>query len=399
MLTRPSPIPGFSPKAVYKILRLHEHGKDQLEQADFLAEYDAIALDPSWVLFGIEPGRHVTWPQVDNNLYNFHAMEVLLNKRSTELWPFFAHGGLLVVRLIEPARLQIGGFKQILDSFGWWYDTAARASAGGMSPMSGYIQAGTGQVRVLEPGHPFESYLRATTTYRARITGGHSRLVALAENRTGEPVAAEIPCQQGALFLVPPPTDDGGEYLLQGAIYEALKSRLGVAHEWTVAEEGVLADQRDAALREMREKRREIEQRLATTRERKEAVLAKLHVDRVIGKYRIATNGTPVAKVSVPALWSMTELLREHYNKGTATLAAMLNLPREDLEFIDALANNRDLDLRHTTGGQPKPVEPGELQRALAIGRAVVGAVIEYEYRASVATPVAGLAEIHPTTA
>jgi len=374
---------------VYKILRLNEHGKDELEQADFLAEYDAIALDPSWALFRTPPGRHVTWPHVDNNVHNFGALKALLTRRPAELWPFFAHGGILVVRLVEPARLQLGGFPDVLTSFDWWYSAAAAASDGALPADWRYIQAASGPLHVLEPGHPFESYLRTTTTYSARLTGYHPGIIALAENRAGEPVAAEVACQRGALLLVPPPTSEGGEYMLEAGISTALQSRLGVAHEWTVAEEKVLTDQRDAVLREMRERRQEIEQKLATTRATKEAVLGMLHVDRVIGKYRMATNGTPVAKASVPALWSMTELLREHYNKGTATLAAMLRLPKDDLEFLDTLANNRDLDLRHTTSGQPKPVEPAELQRALAIGKAVVQAVIDYEYTAIGAVQVA----------
>ena len=367
---------------MYKILRLNEHGKNELEQADFLAEYDAIVLDPSWVLFRTPPGRNMIWPKVDNNRQNFATLKALLNRRSGELWPFFAHGGILVVRLVEPATLQIVGITEVLNSFDWWYSAAAHASGGVLPANWSYIQGASGQLNVLEPGHPFEGYLRTNTNYRARLTGNHPGITALAENRAGEPVAAEVDCQRGALLLVPPPGSAGGEYMLDAVISTALQSRLGVAHEWTVTEEKVLAGERDVVLREMREKRQKIEQMLSTVRERKVGVLGMLHIDRIIGKYRKATDGTPVAKVSVPALWSMTELMREHYNKGTATLASMLKLPKEDLEFLDTLANNRDLDLRHTTGGQPKPVEAAELQRALAIGKAVVEAVIEYEYSA-----------------
>jgi hypothetical protein len=373
---------------LYKILRLNGHGKDELEEADFLAEYDAIVLDPSWALFRTPPGQHHTWSQVENNVRNFRALKSLLDRRSGELWPFFAHGGILVVRLEEAARLQLGGFPEILNSFDWWYGKAAAASSGALPGDWRFIQAASGPGHVLEPGHPFESYLRTTTTYRARLIGNHPGIIALAENRASEPVAAEVECQPGALFMVPPPASEGAEYMLDAAVSTALQSRLGIAHEWTVAEENVLADQRDAVLREMRERRQDVEKKLATTRAAKEAVLGMLHVDRVIGKYRMATNGTPVAKVAIPALWNMNELLREHYTKGTSTLASMLGVPKADLEFLDLLANNRDLDLRHTTTGQPKPVEPAELQRALAIGRAVVQAVIEFEYKRSTVAAV-----------
>ena len=81
-------------------------------------------------------------------------------------------------------------------------------------------------------------------------------------------------------------------------------------------------------------------------------------------------------------------MLRERFNKGTSTLATMLSMPKEDLEFLGVLANNRELDLRHTTAGQPKLVEPAELERALAVGKAVVEAVIEYEYKARIVSPL-----------
>jgi hypothetical protein len=243
-------------------------------------------------------------------------------------------------------------------------------------------------MNVLEPGHPFESFLREIRFYRFRLSRNWRNLVVLAENRAGDPVAVEVPCRRGALILLPPPTTEGQEHLLDLAVYKALQSRLGVAHEWVVSDEKRLIADRDAVLRQMREKREGIDQQLARVREIKEVLLQTLHVSRAIGYYKKATGGTPTPKTSIPVLWNLVEMLREHFNRGTSTLATLLSLPKEDLEFLDALANNRDLDLRHTTSGQPKPVEPAELQRALAIGKAVVEATIEYEYGASTAAPM-----------
>ena len=367
---------------MYKILRLTRHREDHLDQAEFLGEYDAISLDPSHVL-GIAPGKEETWPQQGTGQQKFTQIRRLLARRSAELPAFFGQGGILVVRLVQPARLRVAGSMDTIDSYSWWLDVAAAASEGRIT--ASWPTEGSGPMQVLEPGHPFEGYLRAAMTYSARLTSltpDNSRVVVLAENRTGDAVAVEVPCKRGALILVPPPTSDGGEYMLDAAIDQALQTWLGIAHEWTVADEATLSAQRDAILRDMRVKREETYQLLTSARTTKGVVLQMLHVDRAIGYYRKATQAIPIPKVCIPALWNMMEMLREHYNKGTATLASMLHLPKDDLEFLNTLANNRDLDLRHTTTGLPKPVEPAELQRALAIGKTVVQATIEYEYKA-----------------
>jgi hypothetical protein len=389
---------------MYKILKLNAHGKEQLEHADYLAEYDAIDLDPSWVLFGIQPGQHVTWPQESANLHNFEVMKALLERRSSELWSFFTNGGLLVVRLVAPGTLEISGLREFLNSFAWWYETAYRASDHAIPPTWDWIQAGSGDTaQVLEPGHPFENYLRLASVYQARLTGNRARLISLAENRTGNPVAAEIACQDGALVLVPAPLHDGVEDLLDAAIQAALDSRVGVVNQWPVDEERSLSDQRDAILREMREKREDVDRQLVRSRERKAAVMKLVHVERAIGYFRKATDGVPLPKVAVPALWNMIEMLRDHYTKGYAQLAAMLDVPKDDLEFLNTLANNKALDLRHATSGGPTAVTPAEVQRARAIGKAVVAAVIDYEYSKASAAPAVAVGSNgereEPTTA
>lgn len=374
---------------MYKVLDLTLHGKQDLESADFLAEYDAICLDPSWPLFRIEPGREITWPQVDAQIHNYRVMEALLARRSSEIWPFFVHGGVLVARVVEPAKVRIGGLTDFIDSYTWWYSTAVRAADGAIPPdWSTYVRSGSGEVHVLEPGHPFETYLRATRSYEARLTH-RDRVITLAENRTGEPVAAEVACLSGALIFIPPPLDEGGEYLLRAAIDDALQSRIGIAQNWIVAEERTLTKERDAVLGEMREKRREIDRRLTRTRELKDGVLRTLHVERAIGYYRAATRAVPTPKKAIPPLWNLIEMLREHYNKGTSGLATILGLPKEDLEFLDTLANKRELDLRHTTSGELQPVLESELRRALDIGKRLVEGAIQYEFGKAVALPAA----------
>lgn len=373
---------------MYKILKLNAHGKNQLDTADFLGEYDAISLDPSWALFGIQPGQRVDWPQEYANLHNFEAMTAIFERRSEELWAFFTNGGLLVVRLIQPATLAITGLTATLNTYAWWYETAYRASDHAIPPNWHWIQFGSGTTsRLLEPGHPFESYLRTASVYQARLTGNRGRLISLAENRTGNPVAAEIPCQTGALILVPPPASEGAEYMLDAAIQTGLDSRLGIAHEWMVPEEQALREKRDAIMREMREKRDDVDRELARSRDRKAAVLQIAHVERAIGYYRKATDNTPRPRIAIPALWNTVEMLRDYYTKGTSTLASMLNRPKDELEFLNTLANNKDLDLRHTTSREPTAVTPAQLQRALAIGKAIVAALIEYEYTKLSATP------------
>jgi hypothetical protein len=75
----------------------------------------------------------------------------------------------------------------------------------------------------------------------------------------------------------------------------------------------------------------------------------------------------------------MLEMLRDHYTKGLAEIAKLLVVPKADLEFLHDIANKKDLDVRHATAGQPRPVSAEELQRALGVGKAIVQGTINYE--------------------
>src|SRR5207253_9742078 len=106
-------------------------------------------------------------------------------------------------------------------------------------------------------------------------------------------------------------------------------------------------------------------------RDVKAGVIKKVHVERTIG-YMAKAAKTPTPKNSIPPIWNMLEMLRDHYNRGLAEIAKMLGVPKGDLEFLHEIANMKDLDLRHATAGQTRAVRPEEVQRVLRIGMAVV---------------------------
>ncbi len=75
----------------------------------------------------------------------------------------------------------------------------------------------------------------------------------------------------------------------------------------------------------------------------------------------------------------MLEMLRAHYTRGYSGLADLLQVPKEDLEFVNDIANKKDLDVRHAEPGTPRAVQPDELQRVLLVGKAIVQGTIDYE--------------------
>lgn len=367
----------------YKILSLI--GGTQLKLAEYLPEYDAIVLDPSTSLLGIPPGQETTFSYQERPKYE--AIRGLHRQRASELATFLGFGGVLLVRLREPSWLYVGAPGEPaggMNSFSWWL-TPVFDALGRVSPDSAFAHPAPGTALTpTEPGHPFESYLRTINSYEVWLDDDdipdEEGVIVLAENRARKPVAVEVACGQGVAIMVPPPTSEGTGYLLEAAVASLLDSRIALHEDWPTDEERELLDKRAQVLSEMRGKRDKIDQELVRLRDVKVSVMRLLHVERAIGYYRKATAGAPTAK-SIPAIWKMQEMLREHYNRGDAGLAQLLGVSKGDMEFLDRLANTKELDVRHTTAGKPSSVLPNELQRVLGIGKALVQGLINYECR------------------
>jgi len=368
----------------YKILSLTS-GPTPLEDAEYLPEFDAIVLDPPAALLGIGPGTDVTWPYEQRPF--FERMRAARERRSEELTTFFGRGGVLLVRLVQPSWLYVGDVNTGgLDSFSWWLNPMVVATRRSASVYT-FAHPGSGTaLTVVAPGHPFETYLRYVNSYQAWLEDDLREadgVVVLAENRARRPVAIEVACYRGAVVIVPPPTSEGAENLLKAALWTLLDGRVALNEDWPTAEERKLLEERETVLGEMRTKRDDFDKRLVVLRDLKAGAMKLLHVDRAIGYYRQATAATPTPEKSIPPIWKMLEMLREHYTKGTAGLAVLLGVPKDDLEFVQAIANKKDLNVRHTTTGLPRAVNPSELARVIATGEALVQGTIDYECRLS----------------
>lgn len=369
--------------SVYKILTLTTAGGTPLEKAEYLPEYDAIVLDPPFTLLGVEPGRNQSLDYRQRP--NFAVLENIHARRNKELATFFHRGGVLLVRLVEPSWLYVEDqpTTQIMESFSWWLAPVLLSI--GRTPPKEFARPGSGTaLTIVEPGHPFEMYLRSVNSYTAWLDNDireSDGVVVLAENRAHQPVAVEIACYPGAAVLVPPPTSEGSGYMLSAALRDLLNRRVALSEEWPTAEEQKLLREREEILGEMRARRDDVDRRLVSVRDVKAGVITILHVSRAIGYYRQATATTPTPKRSIPLIWNMLELLRDHYTRGNSQLAELLGLPKADLEFVQRIANKKDLDVRHTEPGQPRAVTQSELDRAVAIGGAMVQATIDYECR------------------
>jgi hypothetical protein len=81
-------------------------GAQSLPEAHHLTEYDAIVLEPSWVI-SLLPGGITEAMGVDH--YEYVAGD--LRQRASQLSDFFNNGGLLVVALEEPAQLTLEQFQ------------------------------------------------------------------------------------------------------------------------------------------------------------------------------------------------------------------------------------------------------------------------------------------------
>jgi hypothetical protein len=287
-----------------------------------------------------------------------------------------------------------------LDSLSWWVEPTTRGlEKGSIHPE--YLTVGAMGASVIprEPGHPFEDYLRSwTPQYQAildRDLLDMPEVTILAENRAGDPIAVEIETWKGAVILVPPPTSEAAENIFGLAVRDVVTSRLAVQRDWMLAEERALIGRREEILRQMREERAGIERELKTVGETKAQILAEVHVNRAIGYYKKATKGTPTPKKSIPPIWEMLEMLRGHYNKGYSGLAQLLQISKDDLEFVNHLANDKELDIRYAGPGRPHRVTEPQLLRILATGKAIVQGFIQHEYKVASGVSVAPNGKSH----
>lgn len=379
---------GATPGRPHRILRLTLPDSEGLTEPDYLADYDAIVMEPIWpVMFDdvpVPPGSRESM-----SLENLQQCRDTLDRRGNELHAFFAIGGMLVVYAAETAWLDsdendYGRPLLSVDNQSWFFQHVQpqlrERDAG-----SGLLIYGRGApIRVVEPGHPFGDYLMQRNAYMARINPVvrlYDNAVILAENRAHEPVAAEFRIAEGALLVLPHPVTADDERALTAALQDSLDARF-VDREWTVEPERELALRLDDILDSLRDARASARAQLAAIQMAKSRVLGEPHVRRAISYWDRATRpNTPVAE-AFQLLYRMQEMLEELHGGGEKKLAETLDLPLPRLKSLKRFANQPEYDLRHATIGDPERPASADVVKALDDARAIIQAFIEYRYDA-----------------
>jgi hypothetical protein len=349
--------------------------ESSLSQSDYFAEHEAILLAPTWDVLGV---FSTTVPVL---------AEQELDRRSAELETFFENAGLLVVLLTAGSKRLSAMGAGYFDNHYWWTREL------GLRPLpSPLVVDGTGgMINPLEPGHSFEAYLESAPPYKARLDTSitaQSQVTVLATNRAGEPIAAEIAVEAGSVVIVPPPANDAQMKLLMEAIEATLKTRFGVGFEWRVPEELELEQERLHILGELRDKRAALDQKRAEVQRIKAEIFQTIEVRRALNYWREATGPGATPKKAMYALHAMLEMFDGYFSTGRPEVAKILGISHNSMKRITELANRRTLNLRHTTGGTPEDIDPGEYERILREAHDIVQAFINWNFREAAKPPV-----------
>lgn len=249
-------------------------------------------------------------------------------------------------------------------------------------------QAGSGNLELREPGHPFEEYLKGVGRYRCRL-GAYLRdipgAVVLAESRMGEVVAIEVPLGNGSAVIVPPPRSEEDEKRIDAAVRRAVAQRVGARGDWVPEQERALIEARDSVLTRMRQERSVIDAQLEEVRVIKARVLDEEIVSRAASYYRQATAPGVTADRVMFFLYKITDLLRDHFGAGESGLAEALGMTVAQIKKIKKVANLPEKDLRHAGVGPTEQVTDTELSEAVSTGREMVNQLVTRRLREELA--------------
>jgi hypothetical protein len=373
------------------------------ESVEHFSEYDAIVLAPTWAeMFGgdvQEPGiakklKYESWRGREPIDY-FGWYQGELSRRAAELEAFFQLGGLLVIRTTEDIRLQAPGhLSGEVSAQAWFTEPLLRGLVLAGAPLDlsapSITLSGSGSIATIDPGHTFEGYLRSVGTYDCRLNPGLRALAdvtVLAENRAGDPVAIESEALAGSIVLVPPPRTEVHEKLLELTVARSLDQRITVHELVTLAAERDLLRARDEALEEQRKIRTDAETALAEIRAQKAELLKEEVVNRAIDYLLSATRLSATPETALSRLYKMWEMLEEYCGGSEGKLSDALRMPLERIKRIKRIANDPELDLRHSTAGGLKEPAASQVAEAIEIGREMVVRFVELRYaqRASLA--------------
>lgn len=366
------------------------------DSVEHFSEYDAIVLAPTWAdMFGgdaQEPGtakklKYESWRGREPiDYFGWYLGE--LSRRGAELEAFFGLGGLLVIRITGDLRLQAPGhLSGEVSAQAWLTDPLLRGLVLAGAPLDvsapSITLPGSGSIAAIDPGHTFEGYLRSVGSYDCRLNPGLRALAdvtVLAENRAGDPVAIESEALAGSIVLIPPPRTEVHEKLLEMTVARALDQRITVHELVTLDAERDLLRARDEAVKQQRKIRIDADMALAQIRAQKTELLKEEVVKRAIDYLLSATRLSATPEKALGRLYKMWEMLEEYCGGSEGKLADALRMPLERIKRIKRIANDPELDLRHSTAAGLKPPAASQVAEAIEIGREMVVRFVELRY-------------------
>lgn len=364
------------PVANDRILDLRR-GAQALPKAHHLTEYDAIVLEPSWIV-GQLPGGMADAMSIDH--YEYVAGD--LRQRSSQLSDFFNNRGLLVVALEEPAHLTLQEFQApAISSYDWWM-TSLGLSWQVSADTGLFLMPGSGQVGlVTDPNHSFGPYLELNRGFSVRLNdrvADDENVSILAESRVKNAVAVEVTVLSGAAVLVPPPQSPQYRDLLYSATEEVLHARGAGDSRWKLGIEATLEGELAQALAQMRVIRSNADDRLRRVREVKRRVLQLPHVARAVRFYETAIQGAPTPAKSLPNLYKLVETVEYRFG-GEKQTAEKLGISVSAFKRIKRLANDPEFAIRHAPEIAISEVKSKELHQAVEDAAGILLLLIEME--------------------
>lgn len=351
-----------------------------LVDANYLGDYDAIVLEPTWTaLFGFkdapEPGLEA---ERDDKVVR--GIEHVLKTRGKELDQFLAAGGLLVIK----ARPTSGLFSRYPSATSTHVDTI-RWMADAITPIAyvialhqwPFIEGKGSEIIPREPGHAFEELLRTSTGYTARLDPQLMHFdgtTVLAESKIGDPVAAEITVGEGTAFILPSGLDATA---LIVRLEELLDTRDRFRSQWRLPEEIALIEAERDLLDQTRSQREVLTAKLRGFEEIRASVMKTTDVARAVAYYEAGTSATRPIKQAMVDLYKLVELLEGYYGGSEDELATSLGVPKTRFKHIKKLANQKQLDFRHATSGATEGADAAEVEQARADAKFLVQRFIE----------------------
>lgn len=348
-----------------------------LKDAHQLGDYEALIVEPTWEnlvgLRGPAPGYEQS---IDLN--ELRLINAGLERRTPELLGLLHSGGILAVKVQAPSVLKwsnsVGTRISEVNTEAWLINAIPKM--GGSWNQISRIGSGN-TIVVREPGHPLENVIQNASGYAALLNNTvlqDNETILLATTRTGVPIAAEIPVSRGVVFLLPSGVDHAA---LTSALDQLLDDRARYRGAWVLPQEKELLDQVRGVRAALQAQVRKLEAEIDELADIRSAVMKDVHVERAIAYYENGVSPTRDIKHAMQDLYKLVEMLEARLGGSEDALALALALPKARFKHIKKLANQKDLDFRHATSGQPVGADVADVEQARKDARELVQKFIE----------------------